>query len=1041
MKKRILSLLFAIVMMAAMLPTPVSAMIVDQYPEGACTCGGNTSSITYSITAHTDTKHLYAPSCPVHGKGYSETHRFSNGVCTVCGYDSSGGGTGDDETCVHEYQYTYGLANRTGHGKSGKCIHCSATTSITLEAHTFTDGVCVCGYTSSGTIGGGTIGGGTIGGGTGDNETCVHEYQYTYDLANRTGHEKSGKCIHCSAPTLTTLEEHTFTDGVCVCGYTSSGTIGGGTSDNETCVHEYQYAYATMNQSVHRKFDKCIHCPVEGPSILEAHTYTDGVCVCGYTYSGTIGGGTGNPETCVHQYQYAYASLNQSVHRKSGNCIHCSATARVSLEAHTFTDGVCVCGATETVAVCPEGTHVFDNNCDADCNVCGTPREVGDHVSGAAYPCVAGNCIHCSADMPATANHSYDNDCDADCNVCGTPREVGDHISGAAYPCVAGNCIHCSANVPATANHVFDNNCDADCNVCGTPREAGAHVSDAAYPCMDGVCIHCSADMPATANHSYDNVCDADCNNCGAIREVGDHVSNSGYPCMPGSCIHCGAGVPAADHELGENGHTCTVCGGILSCGDGYHWYHYNCDKTCHQCGEETRPEADHQRNDRPACSESAECVLCGTDFPPTIRHTDNGYGTCTVCNENTYRCEYGHHTTDGQCDADCNLCGAAVETYHVSSNWACKNYCVLCEAPLGNTADHNYECQVAEDPTCGEDGYYLYICMVCDEYYELTPPASGNHTSNASYPCENGACIYCGTDMPATADHSYDNACDADCNNCGTTREVGDHVNNAAHPCVDGNCVNCGVAMEAERGHCYEYECSANCLWCGAVNPDPGDHSSNAEYPCQDGECILCGGFAPAGDHLADGWPCLELWCSWCGEELPLTADHSYDSNFDWYCNACDEFRVVDIPMDMVGVSVSEDVNGLAMAFSAKVEGITFDGTRIVYDNATIGGHKLIGLGAVVSNNYDEMGYAPTLEDVDGIRVLDVPAVYAYDYDEATGTLYFAIRIINIPDEYKDRMLVFTPYFIFENNAGEQEAHQSTGWGNSYNEIANAVL
>ncbi len=891
MKKRILSLLFAIVMMAAMLPTPVSAMIVDQYPEGACTCGGNTSSITYSITAHTDTKHLYAPSCPVHGKGYSEDHRFRNGVCTVCGYDSSGGGTGDDETCAHEYQYTYGLANRTGHEKSGKCIHCSATTSITLEAHTFTDGVCVCGYTSSG----------TIGGGTGDNETCVHEYQYTYASMSQSVHSKFGRCIHCSAPTLTSLEAHTYTDGVCVCGYESSdgetgGETGGGTSDNETCVHEYQYAYATMNQSVHRKFDKCIHCPVEGPSILEAHTYTDGVCVCGYTYSGTIGGGTGNPETCVHQYQYAYASLNQSVHRKSGNCIHCSATARVSLEAHTFTDGVCVCGATETVAVCPEGTHVFDNNCDADCNVCGTPREVGDHVSGAAYPCVA------------------------------------------------GNCIHCSANVPATANHVFDNNCDADCNVCGTPREAGAHVSDAAYPCMDGVCIHCSADMPATANHSYDNVCDADCNNCGAIREVGDHVSNSGYPCMPGSCIHCGAGVPAADHELGENGHTCTVCGGILSCGDGYHWYHYNCDKTCHQCGEETRPEADHQRNDRPACSESAGCVLCGTDFPPTIRHTDNGYGTCIVCNENTYRCEYGHHTTDGQCDADCNLCGAAVETYHVSSNWACKNYCVLCEAPLGNTADHNYECQVAVDPTCGEDGYYLYTCMVCDEYYELTPPASGNHTSNAAYPCQNGACIY-------------------------------------------------------------------------------------------------CGGFAPAGDHLADGWPCLEQWCTWCGEELPLTADHSYDSNFDWYCNACGEFRVVDIPLDMVGVSVSEDVNGLAMAFSAKVEGITFDGTRIVYDNATIGGHKLIGLGAVVSNNYDEMGYAPTLEDVDGIRVLDIPAVYAYKYDEATGTLYFAIRIINIPEEHKDTMLVFTPYFIFENNAGEQEAHQSTGWGKSYNEVADAVL
>ena len=99
--------------------------------------------------------------------------------------------------------------------------------------------------------------------------------------------------------------------------------------------------------------------------------------------------------------------------------------------------------------------------------------------------------------------------------------------------------------------------------------------------------------------------------------------------------------------------------------------------------------------------------------------------------------------------------------------------------------------------------------------------------------------------------------------------------------------------------------------------------------------------------------------------------------------------------------------------------------------------GEKLIGLGVVVSNNYDEVGYAPTLEDVDGVRVLDVPIVYAYDYDETTGTLYFAVRVINIPDEHKDTTLVFTPYFIFENNLGEQEAFSSSAWGDTYNRVA----
>jgi len=168
---------------------------------------------------------------------------------------------------------------------------------------------------------------------------------------------------------------------------------------------------------------------------------------------------------------------------------------------------------------------------------------------------------------------------------------------------------------------------------------------------------------------------------------------------------------------------------------------------------------------------------------------------------------------------------------------------------------------------------------------------------------------------------------------------------------------------------------------------------------------------------------------------------EHVYDSNFDPYCNVCQLYRDIDIPLDCIGVSVSEDVNGLAMLFSAKVEGIAFDGTRIIYDNATMGGEKLIGLGVVVSNNYDEMGYAPTLEDVDGVRVLDVPVVNAYDYDEATGTLTFAVRVINIPDEYKDRMLVYSLYFIYENDAGEQEVYYPGAWGDSYNRVAASAL
>lgn len=64
--------------------------------------------------------------------------------------------------------------------------------------------------------------------------------------------------------------------------------------------------------------------------------------------------------------------------------------------------------------------HVYDNDCDTDCNLCG--------------------------DIRTAANHVYDNDCDTDCNLCGEKREVG--------------------------KHTYSAYCDTTCDKCGLEREA-----------------------------------------------------------------------------------------------------------------------------------------------------------------------------------------------------------------------------------------------------------------------------------------------------------------------------------------------------------------------------------------------------------------------------------------------------------------------------------------------------------------------------------------------------------------------------------------
>jgi len=96
--------------------------------------------------------------------------------------------------------------------------------------------------------------------------------------------------------------------------------------------------------------------------------------------------------------------------------------------------------------------HVYDNACDADCNVCKETRTPADHV--------------------------YTNACDADCDVCGATR--------------------------TPADHTYDNACDATCNVCNATRATADHVDTN----EDIKCDVCGADMPSSAEIEQKHVAD-----------------------------------------------------------------------------------------------------------------------------------------------------------------------------------------------------------------------------------------------------------------------------------------------------------------------------------------------------------------------------------------------------------------------------------------------------------------------------------------------------------------------------------------------------
>lgn len=182
------------------------------------------------------------------------------------------------------------------------------------------------------------------------------------------------------------------------------------------------------------------------------------------------------------------------------------------------------------------------------------------------------------------------------------------------------------------------------------------------------------------------------------------------------------------------------------------------------------------------------------------------------------------------------------------------------------------------------------------------------------------------------------------------------------------------------------------------------------------------------------------DMDCNTCGaiREVEQGCQHVYDHDFDTNCNTCMEQREVTLPLQITGNSISEDVNGVAWLVEAKVDGLELNDTEAIYDNATVNGYKLITMGAVISNNYATLGRVPNLEDVDGKSAIDVQAKYIYDTNEEAGTVTYAIRVVNIPDEYKDREVDILTYIIFEDEAGVQHTLYCNSAYASYNGLMN---
>ena len=433
--------------------------------------------------------------------------------------------------------------------------------------------------------------------------------------------------------------------------------------------------------------------------------------------------------------------------------------------------------------------HVFNNDCDATCNQCRYQRE--------------------------TPGHSYDAICDPDCNRCGAVRSV-EHSYG---PC-STECYYCGIAVIPT--HQFSAPCDEECDGCGAGRQATeAHTYE--YPCSE-YCSACWTERDASGLHTYDNVCDGQCNVCGAERDAEPHWYDN--DCDP-DCNSCGEVRPVYDHWYYDDcDPDCNECGAVRETPG--HQYDDDTDPYCNVCGawrntDPSQPDVswcDHRHCIGSTCVGEGFCADCGTVFPPRGHEYDDEFDQeCNNC--------YAWRELEGGCDHEAgepwcyggNVNGLHVVVYDcvhcyetlrtevercyggTATCWdpaQCErcylNYgdadgdhvyddesdmeCNLCGTIREEECPHQFENGVLVEPTCGEGGLREYFCTLCYERY-----------------VEN---------LPATGEHTYDNACDADCNVCGAVRAI-NHDFAAATCTKPKTCKVCGATDGEKLGHSYK--------------------------------------------------------------------------------------------------------------------------------------------------------------------------------------------------------------------------------------------
>lgn len=342
-----------------------------------------------------------------------------------------------------------------------------------------------------------------------------------------------------------------------------------------------------------------------------------------------------------------------------------------------------------------EAPHVYDNDCDTTCNVCGAVREI-THSYGEAWSSDETNHWHeCSVchTKKDEAPHTYDNDCDTTCNVCGKTREIT-HSYGEAWSNDETNHWH-------------------ECSVCHTRKDEAAHTPGAeATETTAQVCTVCGYVIKAPLGHTHRPTIvkrvEPTCEKAGNIEH---------YKCSCGKLYYDAAATKeitnAAKIILSATGHT---RGGDWKSSEIYHWHE------CAVCGERM-DTAFHRAGAEATETTPQTCAVCGYVIKEALGHThsftekntDAKYlksaATCSASAEYYYSCSCGEKGTE-------TFKSGEKLAHNFKTEWSSNgekhwHECSLC-GEKKEESSHSFEWKIDKAATATEAGSKHEECTVC---------------------------------------------------------------------------------------------------------------------------------------------------------------------------------------------------------------------------------------------------------------------------------------------------------------------------------------